>query len=413
MGFLKTLRQRHLAVLWLGQLLSALGDQFYMTAVVWLAIKVGGSAGGVVIAAGTTSRFVFGLLGGVYADRWNRRRTMITTDIVRGLAILTIPIITQSNDPALWHLALVAVVIGAADSLFNPALQASLPVLVDDEQDLQSMIVLLSMTRRLAHAAGPAIFGTLAAIVPMTAFFTLDAVSFGISAVAILSLSVKFKWQPEPQERERNGLAGITSEIKGAVKAVRQHKPLSLGLVTFGLGMLFWSAGFTVGVPLIVDRVLHADATMFGFISSAYGLGNVISNVMIGNMKIKRRVLVLFAGWGVLGIGFIILAAAQNVWIAMLGAFIGAFGGPMNGIMLMLIIQTDMPSNQIGKVFSLYLLLANVGGSLGVLLAGPLFMMMSVPTGIALMGICMAACGVVGLIQFGMEEPEILPLEST
>lgn len=407
MGILSILRQRHLTILWIGQLLSALGDQFYMAAVIWLAVQIGGSAGGTVIAAGTASRFVFGLLGGVCADRWDRRKTMMMADVVRGAAVMTIPLVARAGDPMLWHLALVAVVIGAADSLFNPALQASLPALVDDKQALKTMVVVLSMTRRLAKAAGPAMFGALAALLPITTFFTLDTISFAVSAIAILMLGTRFQWTPEPQETNQKGITGIVGEIKGAIAAILHHKPLSLGLATFGLGLAFWSAGFMVGIPLLVDQVLHADAEVYGFIAAAYGLGNVASNIVIGSMKIERRVFVMFSGWIVLGAGFMVVAMADTVWIAMLGAFIGAFGGPMNDILLVVNIQTEMPGNQIGKVFSLYMLLASVGTSVGLLLAGPLFVVVSVPVGIAITAVGMVACGMVGVLRFGLVEPQV------
>src|SRR6266699_1630514 len=69
MGFLKVLRLRHLAILWLSQVLSAIGDRFYVIAVTWMAVKIAGSAAGIVVAAEAGSMLLFGLPGGVYAER--------------------------------------------------------------------------------------------------------------------------------------------------------------------------------------------------------------------------------------------------------------------------------------------------------------------------------------------------------
>jgi DHA3 family macrolide efflux protein-like MFS transporter len=84
-------RQRHLALLWFSQLLSAVGDQLYEIAVVWLAVQLVANEAGFVLSAGALSRLVLGLLGGVYADRWNRRKTMLTVDLMRCGVVLTLP----------------------------------------------------------------------------------------------------------------------------------------------------------------------------------------------------------------------------------------------------------------------------------------------------------------------------------
>src|SRR5579859_5436598 len=91
MNFLKVLRNRHLAILWSSQVLSAIGDYLYSIAVIWIAVKVAGSAAGIVAAAQAGSALVFSLLGGVYADRWNRRTIMMVVDLARAAAVGVLP----------------------------------------------------------------------------------------------------------------------------------------------------------------------------------------------------------------------------------------------------------------------------------------------------------------------------------
>ncbi|MGA7669501.1 MAG: MFS transporter, partial [Nitrolancea sp.] len=152
MAFLRALRQRHLAILWLSQVLSAIGDNFYAIAIVWMAVNVAGSGAGLVVAAQSLAGLVFGLLGGVYADRWNRRTTMIVVDVIRAAAVGMLPILSMLGRLQLWHMAAAGVVIGGLGALFDPALQASLPALSGDVQVLQAANGLMDMTRRLARA---------------------------------------------------------------------------------------------------------------------------------------------------------------------------------------------------------------------------------------------------------------------
>jgi MFS family permease len=129
LAFLRALRHRHLAILWLSQVLSAIGDNFYAITIVWMAVRLSGSGAGYVVAAQSIAGLIFGLIGGVFADRWNRRRTMIGVDLLRALAVGTLPILSLLGWLQLWHLAAAGAAIGGLGALFDPALQASLPAL--------------------------------------------------------------------------------------------------------------------------------------------------------------------------------------------------------------------------------------------------------------------------------------------
>src|SRR4051794_39671751 len=184
MGVLRVLRQRHLAILWVGQVLSALGDQLYDIAVLWIAVQLVGGAAGLVAAAGRGASLVCGLLGGVYADRWNRRTIMIAVDLIRAGVVGTLPVLAGLGVLQLWHLAAVAVVVDGLDALFTPALQASLPALSGDRQTLQAAGGMMDVPQRLARVLGPGLAGLIIGVLPLTHFFTLDAASFVISALA-------------------------------------------------------------------------------------------------------------------------------------------------------------------------------------------------------------------------------------
>lgn len=403
MAFLRMLRQRHLAIFWLSQILSAIGDNLYTIAVVWIAVQLAGSGAGLVVAAQSVSALAFGLLGGVYADRWNRRITMIVVDLVRAAAVAVLPVVAWTGTLQLWHMAAVAVVIGAMGSLFDPALQASLPALAENERTLQATNGLMDITRRLARAIGPSLAGVLVAALPISQFFTLDALSYLISAIAVFSLGRRFAWKPDRGTSHRSGVVGVVSEIIGAVRLVVDHRPLMWALVSLGISCIAWSIAFTVGVPLLTKDQLAGSIGAYGLIVGAYGAANVIGNLIVGSLAIRRRVIVLFTGRVVLGSGFLILAAADSLPLAMFGSAIAALGGPMGDLIMLTMIQTDFSSGQIGKVFSLRMTVASAGISLGLLLAVPLYSWAPIWLGIAGSGLAILATGVVGLVRFGRE----------
>ncbi len=401
MAFLRMLRQRHLAILWLSQILSAIGDNLYTIAVVWIAVQEAGSGAGLVVAAQSVSALAFGLLGGVYADRWNRRTTMIVVDLVRAAAVAVLPLLAWTGTLQLWHMAAVAVVIGAMGSLFNPALQASLPALAENEQTLQATNGLMDITRRLARAIGPSLAGVLVAILPVSQFFTLDALSYIISAIAVFSLGRRFAWKPDRTASHRPGVAGVISEITGAVRLVADHRPLMWALVSLSISCVAWSIAFTVGVPLLTKNQLSGSIGAYGLIVGAYGAANVVGNLIVGSLAIRRRVLVLFTGRVVLGSGFLILATADSLPLAMIGSAIAALGGPMGDLIMLTMIQTDFASGQIGKIFSLRMTVASAGISVGLLLAVPLYSWAPISLVITCCGLAILATGVAGLLRFG------------
>lgn len=397
---LSVLARPHLLILWLAQLLSAVGDRLFEIAAVWLAVQLVGSEVGFVLTAGALARLSIGLLGGVLADRYDRQKLMVTADVVRCLAVLSLPLAAAFGSITLVQLAVVATITGGLTALFEPTLQASLPALTPDSRSLQALNGLLDVTARLARIVGPGLAGLLIAFLPLTHLFTIDAVTFGLSALAVLTLGRRYAWRPEVVPVKERGLERVMKELRTTFALITAHKPLAWAFGALVVINLAWSAAFTVGVALLTEQVFEAGVGVYGLLVAAYGVGNVLSNLIVGGLEVKRRITLFFLGTLVLGVGFALLALAPTIPIALVGAAVGAIGGPMGDIMVLLIIQEDFPPNQIGKVYSARMTLASVGSSLGLILASPLFLLLSVRGGMLACAVLIVATGVVGLGRF-------------
>ncbi len=406
MNFLKALRLPQIALLWISQVLSATGDYFYTIAVMWIAVKTSGSDAGLVAGAGGIATIVFGLFGGVYADRWNRRITMIVVDFARAAVVLALPTLALSGRLQFWHLVVVEVLISSLGALFDPALQASLPVLTGDARTLQATNGLMDITRRLARTLGPSLAGLLVVFLPLAHLFTLDAVSFAVSALAVFALGNRFVWKQSGAKPE-GGSKNVLREIAGAVRLVQGHRALFWSMLAVVLSNVVWGIAFVVGVPLLVARGLGNGVGTYGLIVGAYGVGNVLINLVIGSLNIKRRALLIFLGKGILGLGFLLLGLSTSVPMALLASALAAVGGPMGDIMILTMLQTDLPADQIGKAYSLHMVLESTGVSLGLLLAVPFFNLVSVPLGIALSASLLLIVGIAGMVRFGLSEPKV------
>jgi MFS family permease len=405
MAFLRLLRRPHLAMLWLSQVLSSFGDNLYNVAVIWTAVNVAGASAGLVVAAGFVTRIVCGPVGGVLADRLDRRRAMIGVDVGRAAAVAVLPLLHETASIELWHLAVISVLINALGSVFDPALQASLPELVGDREDVVAMNGLMDGTRRLALALAPSLTGALAALMPLPQFFTVDAISFVVSAAALLAIARHFAPQAQhPLAGQPLGFGAVVSDIAEATRLVRRNAVLSFFLVNQAFSNLAWAPAYNVGAALLASRELDGEVGSYGLILGAYGAGNIASNIVVGNMRVGRPTVMLSSARIVQAAGTLILAFAGSLPVAMAGSFIAAVGGPMADLMLLAVMHRDTPS-QIGKVYALRMTLASVGVFAGLLLAGPLYSAVDVRTGIALCAALMLATGVAGFARFGLGTP--------
>ena len=275
----------HLLMLWLAKLFSAVGDRLFEIATVWLSVQLLGREAGFVLAAGAIARLAVGLLGGVLADRHDRQRLPVLADTARMLAVLSLPATAYFGSISLAQLALVAALTGGLTALFEPTLQVSLPTLARDSKTLQALNSLMDVTTRLSRIVGPGLAGLLIAWLPLEHFFTLDALTFGLSALAILALGRTYAWQPQRVSETSRGVSLVASELRGAFALIAAHKPLVWALSTLLVVNLAWSAAFTVGVALPADQVFSAGIGVYGAIVAAYGVGNVVSNLVIGGLE--------------------------------------------------------------------------------------------------------------------------------
>jgi MFS family permease len=380
---------------------SAVGDQLFSVAILWTATHLLGSGAGSVIAAGSLAALLAGLPGGVLVDRWPRHRTMIGVDLLRALTTGVLALLAIRGILQPWLLLLSIVLIETLGTLFDPALVASLPLLTKSDKQLYATNALMDGTQRLARILGPGLTGLLLLLLPLAHFFTLDAMSFVLSALTIFALLTYFPtrsaWTASlPVERRRHFLA----DIRTALRDLGLHYGLAWALASLGLSNIAWSATFLIGVPLLVAHMPGASVGTYGVIVGAYGVGNVLSLFVTGNLARSRDLRWMYAGQIVLGAGFLLLATATTPLIAMLGAAIAAFGSPVGDLIILTMIQTDFPSEHVGKMYSLRRLFAGTGMTLGSALAVPLFARFPISSDIILCAMFIVSIGTVSLTRF-------------
>jgi MFS transporter, DHA3 family, macrolide efflux protein len=397
MSILRPLADRRIAAVWGGVVASAAGDEFYNVAVVWLAIGLLGAGAGYLVACQCVAVMLAGLFAGIWVEHWDRRRTMIGVDLMRA-AVCMIPVVAASFfHPSVWFLVPVIVVISGAKAIFDPALQASLPSLASDRQLFQATNGLFDATRRIARVTGPGIIAIVGGAIPIVHFFTIDAVSFLLSAaaVALVLRSVPRQARPAPAGGIR---ARVWQGVSGGFRAVRCHPLMRLALAAHGVASGAWYLAVILCVALKVKTELNLDVTAYGMVIAAYGVGNLVATVAVASLRINQQGLVMFSGRIVAAIGYLGLGTADSVEEMMAWAALAAAGAPISNIPFLNILQADFAPDDIARVYRLRMIVE--WGSIAAALVVSPMLINAIGTSrvIELAGAAVGLVGIVGMV---------------
>jgi MFS family permease len=293
------LGHRDFALLWSGQAVSQLGDGVFTVTLALEALRVDRDAAGLsyVLAARLVPALLFTLLGGVIVDRFPRWIALLASDAAQGLAVTAITILAATHRISLLGLVLMALVFGLGDALFFPASMALTPELVSGDQLVGASALNQTSTQLARVLIGPALGGVIVGLLGTAWGFGIDAASFAVSTVTLMTMR---------GGRARPG-GDVGSPIAGFREGLRfLFSERWLWTTTLGasLGNFVAFSPLGVLVPLLVRQVLNGDGIALGLILAAGGLGGVLASVLLGHRDPPRRRLVaLWAGWGLSGIG--------------------------------------------------------------------------------------------------------------
>jgi MFS transporter, DHA3 family, macrolide efflux protein len=412
MRILAPLRLPQLALLWGGLALSAVGDQLYVVALSWIAVGVLGPAAGYLSALGAAAVLITALIGGHWADCCEQRTLMMSADLIRAAALIVLVAIWNVLErPSAAGLVIVVVVLACGQAVFRPALQSLIPVLVAEVRLLPASNALFDATDRIARLLGPGLVGLMAAFIPAKHFLSLDAASFAISAVALLLIPRVF---PVPPIRHEGPPFTFPTAMARGFRAVLRHRLLGFVLKTNGVVNGMWYATFFLAVPLIINRhgVTGPGGTglaAYGLVISAYGCTNLLGTLIVGGRGMPANPApLIFCGNVMLGSGILLLALTEALglphgWLLpayVASAAIAAFGGPMQDIPTAVLRQTEIPRVDLPAATRAFLVMANAGMLLAMLIAPALFAAMPSAVVIGGSGAAVAAIGLAGLWQF-------------
>lgn len=351
-SFLSVLRNRHFLALWLGQVVSNIGDYFYFLAVPITVNRLTGST--TAMALSMMSIFVpqllFGLLAGVFVDRWNRKRTMIVADILRGLVVLLC--LTVRSAEQVWVFYLVGFLVSTASRFFFPARSAAIPLIVGKEE-LMIANGLSQITQTVALIAGSALAGFAIGFWGEQVAFIADALSYLVSAALILTITLPHSLPSAERGPSGGGqMRAVWQELVSGLSFIKSSRVLvgvltSLGVIQLGIGAMQ-----VIWVPFF-QRYFGVGPEGLGIVDSAQGFGMALGAVAMGFIaaRFKRTTII---GTGVAAIGCLIALVGLSPSFALilgLSFVLGLFLSPVQAA-LSTVIQLAVPDDKMGRVNS-------------------------------------------------------------
>ena len=355
---------RDFLLLYIGESVSLLGDQFYLVALPWLTIQLTHSrvSLGTVLMAAAIPRAVLMLIGGVVSDRLSPLLIMLVSNALRAVLTVLLTVLVASQVTQLWHLYLFAFSFGVVDGFFIPAAKSIIPTLVRKEQLTASNTLTLGTTQLLV-LIGPALGGLLIASTGIETAFAIDAATFMFTAVTLLlmkgSLSSTAVTNKKTASTLKSKTVSLIAGIREGFNYVWDNPALRAVLLVITMLNFIFVGPLQVGITSLAQSRFPGGAVALGIMNSAWGGGGLLGTLMPGVLRRLPRLGVLMLslasiqGFGLFLLGFIPNIVWACVTIAVLGCCSGFF--TVVGITW---IQKQTSPEMLGRVMSLGMLSA-------------------------------------------------------
>ena len=384
---------RDFKLLWFGQLLSQIGDQCLLIAAITLISNLSQSPVAMLVPAISLAipQIVFGLVGGVIADRWNRKLVMVGADVLRGLIVLCVLLVNSVQH--LWILCLAAAGLALVGVFFYPARNAVIPNIVPAGL-LLAANSLIQGSYVIALIVGPAVAGAAVELWAPSAII-FDSATFFISALVIGVMHV-----PETVAERLDATTGnsVWEDMKAGLNFVRHNRALRQVLVITAVATLGIGAIVLLAIPHL-KKQLGAGGLEYGIAMSMLGLGSVLGGLMVS--RLSRRLststtvggMLILAGAAIVAFAFAPNYAVVLVSLAVIGLCVVMARGALDTIS-----QALSPDTVRGRVQSAVNLLVVTATAMAECLSALLGSLIGVQVVFAAAGVVTALTGVAAII---------------
>jgi len=390
----RALRHRNFALFVVGQGISLIGTWMQQVAMGWLVYRLTNSSFllGLVSFSTQIPTFLFSSLGGVLADRWDRKRILTITQILSLLQAAALAALTLSGRVEVWHVIVLGVLLGLINALDIPTRQSFLIEMVENKEDLGNAIALNASLVNAARLIGPSLAGVLISLSGEGMCFLLNAISYVAVVAALFFMKVN---SPAASASELNVWEGWKEGVRYAWSSI----PIRMILILLSLVSMM-GMSYMVLMPVFVTQIFKGGPRLLGFLTAASGLGALGGTFYLANRKsvVGLGRLISFSA-ALLGVGMISFAYTRWVWLSSLFIIITGFSLIVEMAASNTIIQTIVEDDKRGRVMSLFSMAFMGMAPLGSLWSGSLAHYLGAPSAVFLSGVLCVAGALLFLKQ--------------
>jgi MFS family permease len=353
-GWVALRNHRNFRLFWFGQLVSLIGTWMQSLAQAWLILQLTGNNAfylGLVAAVQFIPVLILGLFGGILADIFPKRKTVIGTQAAAGLLAIALAILTYTHTVQVWHVFVLAFLLGIVNAVDMPTRQAFVPEMVG-RADVANAVSLNSAVFNSARIVGPALAGLVIGVVGTAACFLLNGLSY-LGVIAGLLAMRDSELFPATRLAMPHSVGAVRANLAEGLVYVRRTPVVLLAISLVGVVSTF-GMNFNVLVPAMAAGVLDVGATGLGFLMAAMGVGALASALSIAFLR-RPYIRLLVGGAIALGLLEMVFSATRSLPIAMVASFgAGAAAIAMSATANSLI-QLAVPDMLRGRVMSVYM----------------------------------------------------------
>jgi len=377
-GTFRAFRYHDFRLLWFGAFTSTTGTWMQQVAEAWVVLSLTGSAFylGLTAFLGQLPIILFSLLGGVIADRIDRRRLLLGSQYVQMSTAFILTLLIYFEWIQIWHFLVLVFVVGTAQAFGGPAYHSLVPTLVKKE-DVPNAIALNSIQFNLARVFGPLLAAAALAMVGPVLCFGLNGLSFVAVIISISLIRTTFK----PQKTDESVLKGM----KAGLNFVKSRETLwQLCL----LGFITTFCGIPMGtlLPIYAKDIFQTGSTGLSTMMTVSGVGSVLGALLYASLKnIKGRGrLTLYLQLGLASM-IATFSLSRSLWLSYVALFLAGLCLLMLFTSITSLVQLTLTEDMRGRVTSIYMLALRGGMPLGSLSAGALASQYSPSTALLLL----------------------------
>ena len=360
-ALLRPLRIRDFRLLFAGETISVLGDQFHFVALAWLALQLTGSglALGTVLMTAAIPRAIFVLVGGAFSDRFSPRTLVLVSNLIRGVVVAVIAALVLTDRAELWHLYVLAAIFGVVDAFFYPALNTFVPMIVPERLFAPANAVIQG-SAQVMGLIGPAVAGALVALVNTGPAFVIDAASFGVAALAV-SFVRGGRRAPRTSTADGAPRPSVLGSIVDGMRAAWADPAVRGTIVLIFAFNLAFVGPVSVGLAWLAEERFAGGSAAFGILFSAWGGGSLVGALIGGSIeRLPRFGTVLLTAACLLAAGLALIGLAPTLPVALAIILpMGLLVGFIN-VQYFAWIQRRVDEELRGRVMSL-VMLASIG----------------------------------------------------